>query len=1304
SSQTGAYAHTVFDRTLLRAGDTVHMKHVIRQPHMRGLSMLKDEARPKAVVIHHEATSQRYEFPVQWDAQGIAETAWTIPKDAKLGTYGIWLKKDLPKPQDKNVPDDHEMYYSPQGQRSGEFRVEEYRVPLMKGVIKGPAKPLVAVTEATVDLAVKYLAGGPAGHLPVKFRSQVQPKGFIKFDGFEGATFANGAVTVGLSRERQRDYMDWRDAVEEGEAADTSAEDEGAGRPSGNKKPPQSQSSDLVLDDTGGIRTMLSKLPNVTVPMDIATELEFRDPNGEVQTVAATIPIWPSQRMVGLKPDSWAATSENVKFQAIVVDLSGKPVAGVPVAVEMMEKKTYSHRKRLLGGFYAYEHVTDIKSVGKACEGKTDSRGIVHCDVRARVSGNVILQARAADEKGHPTVANTEVWIRGESDWWYGVGDDDRMDLLPERPRYEPGETAKFQVRMPFREATALITVEREGVIDAYVQALSGKNPVVELPIADVYAPNVFVSVLAVRGRVGDVQPTAMVDLGRPAYKLGIAGINVGWRAHELKVQVASNSEVYRVREKARITVAVKRADGGALPAGSEIALAAVDEGLLQLMPNQSWQILTAMMRMRNEEVSTSTAQMHVVGKRHFGLKAKPHGGGGGKEPTRELFDTLLLWKGRVFLNEKGEASVEVPLNDSVTSFRIAVVATGGSSFFGTGSTSIRSTQELMMFSGTAPLVREGDRYRSEFTVRNASNKPMQVTLSGRVTPLPAPLTPLTVALAPGEAKNIGWDLTAPVGVEQLVYEVEAVEKGGSKDRMKIVQKVVPAVPVRTFQATIAQLSPDVRFPVERPGDAIPGRGDIAMTVRASLVDGLGGVSEYMSRYPYSCLEQQVSKAVALRDDKQWQKIMNELPSYLDVNGLAKYWPGMRRGSDVLTSYLLAIAHEAGWTIPSGSLDRMSSGLTRFVGGSVEGYSPLNTSDFTIRKLAAIEALSRYDKAHAAMLDSVTIDPNLWPTSAVIDWSNIVGRVDGIKNRDARAKESQQILRSRLNFQGTTMGFSTEHGDQLWWLMTSNDTNAVRLVLAELASPQWKEDMPRIVRGAIGRQAKGHWDLTTANAWGMLAVEKFAAAFEQEPVTGTTVAAVATQSDTMDWSKDAKGAVRSFPWPEKQAELSVQHRGTGKPWLTVQSRAAIPLTEPLSSGYRIGKTLTPLTQKRAGVWSQGDVARVRLEIESQTDMTWVVVNDPVPGGASILGGVGREKQLATQGEEQKGWVWPAYEERAFDAFRSYYAYVPKGTFTVEYTVRFNQIGTYQLPSTRVEAMYSPEMFGEIPNRVFEVNP
>ena len=64
-------------------------------------------------------------------------------------------------------------------------------------------------------------------------------------------------------------------------------------------------------------------------------------------------------------------------------------------------------------------------------------------------------------------------------------------------------------------------------------------------------------------------------------------------------------------------------------------------------------------------------------------------------------------------------------------------------------------------------------------------------------------------------------------------------------------------------------------------------------------------------------------------------------------------------------------------------------------------------------------------------------------------------------------------------------------------------------------------------------------------------------------------------------------------------------------------------------------------------------------------------------GSTILGkGLARDSELLTKGEERKGWVWPAFEERSFEAFRAYYEYVPKGNWTVEYTVRLNQSGRF----------------------------
>jgi hypothetical protein len=1290
-------AHTIFDRILLRAGETVHMKHVLRRQTAQGFALPATADRPTQLTIRHTGSDEHYDFPLQWDGSDIAENTWPIPKEAKLGRYEVILRRpgvetQLVGPVQPGEPTPVMLSLPEQAWTSGELRVEEFRVPLMRGTVQLPVDPQVAVTEAPVDISVQYLAGGGAGNLPVLLRAQIRPKGVPTFEPFDDFTFANGSVKEGIVR---------RNPYEEIE------EDAGAtlGRPGVHQR------TDLSLDASGTVRATITNLPRTNMLQEVLAEVEFRDPNGEVQTVAATLPLWPGNWLVGLKPDTWVASKENLQADVAVVDVSGRPVANAPVQVALLEQKYYSHRKRLVSGFYAYEHVEETRRLGDLCQGTTDAKGMFRCVGKPPAEGDLILQASVTDEAGHTTAAHREVWVAGSQEWWFKARDSDRIDLLPEQRRYEPGETARLQVRMPFREATALVTVERDGgVLDTFVIPLSGKEPVIAVPTKDAYAPNVFISAFVVRGRVADIQPTALVDLGKPAFKLGIAEIRVGWRAHELQVSVSTDRAAYRVREKAQVKIVARTAAGKPTPAGSEVAVAAVDEGLLELLPNKSWNLLEAMMGRRGHGLWTASAQMQVVGKRHYGLKALPQGGGGGRQNTRELFDTLLLWRGRVALDERGEASIEVPLNDSLTSFRIVAVATGGVALFGTGATTIRSTQDLMVLPGIAPLVREGDRFPAEFTLRNASTRAMQVTVTGQAEGLSVPLPPQTLTLSPGEARAVTWDLTVPSGVQRVQYTVEAKETGGAAsangavDRLQVEQQVRPAVPIRPIQATLLRWEEIIRQPVERPVDALPDRGGLLVALSPTLTTGLDGVREWMKNYPYTCLEQKVSRAIALRDERLWQEVTAALPSYVDGDGLLKYFPTMPWGSDVLTSYVLAISHEAGWSLPEDLKNRALDGLEKFVAGSVTRYSALPVADLSLRKLAALTALSRYGKFDPHLLSSITIEPNLWPTSAVLDWWSLLQREEKIADREKRLKEAEQIVRARLNLQGTVMGFSTEQADTLWWLMAGPSTNAVRLLLFLLQTDQWRDDLPQLMRGALLRQRRGAWEGTITNAWGVLAVEKFSQIFEATPVTGTTSAALVDAVQQVEWAQTPSGGTLDFSWPPQREDLVVDHRGTGNPWVTIQARAATPLKTPFSSGYRITKTLTPVETRETGRWSRGDIVRVHLEIDVQADMTWVVVSDPLPAGASHLGGSLRTSQIVTQGEKQQGQARPAFEERSFEAFRAYYEFVPKGHFTVEYTIRLNQSGQFHLPTTRVEALYAPEMFGELPNEPFEVQP
>ena len=180
-----------------------------------------------------------------------------------------------------------------------------------------------------------------------------------------------------------------------------------------------------------------------------------------------------------------------------------------------------------------------------------------------------------------------------------------------------------------------------------------------------------------------------------------------------------------------------------------------------------------------------------------------------------------------------------------------------------------------------------------------------------------------------------------------------------------------------------------------------------------------------------------------------------------------------------------------------------------------------------------------------------------------------------------------------------------------------------------------------------------------------------------------------------------------LPWKNTAGSLkdtlTVTQQGTGKPWLTLQSVAAVQLKAPFNAGYGIKKTITPVEQAVKDTYTRGDVLRITMEVNGTADMTWVAITDPIPAGATILGGgLGRDSEIATKGEKRSGSGWPAFEERSFESFRSYYEYLPKGVVKMEYTIRLNNVGTFSLPPSRVEAMYAPEMFGEAPNAKMQV--
>ena len=1024
--------HTILDRSLFQPGQTVSMKHMLRLATSAGFELPDVSNKEVISSIWHYGSGRVHEGTIAVDANGTATSTFDLPDDAKLGRYEVHVRVDR------------------FGGRSARFRVERFRVGTLRAGISVPTEPIVTPASVPVQVHVEHLAGGGAAHLPVTVRATVE--------------------------ERYND--DWSDPE---------------------PPPPITRTVRATLDETGRAQVLIPDIPRLADGGVLSVEMDYRDDNGQTRTTSTSfVELWPAAVRLQIDDgDDDELLPREARIRAY--DPTGAPAPGIAVQAEFVLPTWITLDRRLPGGFRASETQTRWHSEG-TCSGLTDADGAFACAIPAHLTNDALVRATARDEDGNITRASRWAGRRKETRF---------LEVTGDRP-VSPGDAVRIQTSLPDAEFTALVTVQREGILDAFVRRLTGPDAVVEVPVRANYAPNVRVSVAAIAAAAETPPLDAGLETSASAARLHLQGaperrhgsvrIAVTSAANALAVTVEPERETYRVRERARVRVRVADPPG-LIRRDAEMAIVAVDEGLLEMWPNASWNLPEAMMARRSVDVTSTSSLDEMTGSLSLGsadqamVGFRPFASGGvaysmASEPTdrpnaetfrRQRFEPVLLWRGRVSMDDNGSVEVDIPLNDLVTSIRIVAVANAGASLFGTGAATIRTTQDLVLHSGLPPTVREGDRFNASFSVRNATDAERKVSVTARADGL-STLRRRILSLPAGASKEASWRITVPAGVDRLDWDVTA-ESENATDRLAAHQSVLPSVPVRVEQATLVQLDPHLELPVAPPANALPGRGGVSVALRRSIAGGLDTMRDFMARYRYTCFEQRASVAVALGDPARWSVLMADLENSMDDDGLVKYFPQHR----------------------------------------------------------------------------------------------------------------------------------------------------------------------------------------------------------------------------LAWRRDGFPAPVEIPW-SAATRLTLNHDGAGAPWGLVEFRAAVPRRNPVERGYRIARTVQAIDRQGSRTWRRGDVARVVLDIDGDRDMTWVVVEDPLPPGAVVLGsGLGGDSALLG-GTHEYGDRGPVFTERGFDSYRAYYRFVPKGRMTLRYNVRYNTAGTFRLPPTRVEAMYAPEMHAELPIKPITIGP
>ena len=390
-------------------------------------------------------------------------------------------------------------------------------------------------------------------------------------------------------------------------------------------------------------------------------------------------------------------------------------MAGVPVDVTLTQVQWTSVRRAEGNGFYTWD--TQRREMPAGSWTVTTADTPVPLAIPFKEGGFYRLEARGRGDDGRFAVTRSSFYVLGDGYTAWQRFDHNRIELVPERQTYRPGDTARIMIQSPWEQATALVTTEREGIRSHRQFALTSTQQSIDVPITEDDIPNVFVSVLLVKGRTNPAPANASAlaanadtsDPGKPSFRLGYVELRVEDRAKRLTVSVAADREEYRPAAKATVRVSVK--DAGGAGTASEVTLWAVDYGVLSLTGYQPPDVSGSVYVRKSLQVFTADNRQRIVARRVLTPKGGSEGGGGGEGAggMRRDFRVLAFWVGSVVTGADGEASVDVTLPESLTTYRIMAVAADRRSRFGSGSAEVRTNKPITLTSAFPRFLAVGD-------------------------------------------------------------------------------------------------------------------------------------------------------------------------------------------------------------------------------------------------------------------------------------------------------------------------------------------------------------------------------------------------------------------------------------------------------------------------------------------------------------------------------------------------------------------------------------------------------------------
>jgi len=1276
------------DRGIYRAGEAVHVKGILRSREEGSWQLLKNKKITCQVI--DSLSKKVFEEPFQLDDFSSFSFDFSTDLESPLGYYQI--KTVIPGDSKK---DKEKILYS-------SFRIEAFRPAEFEVLLKSSRDQYIFGENYDAEILARYMFGGAMSDQKVTWHFRLNPSSF-RPPGHKGYVFGNEMERWQRYREQEESRL-----IASGES---------------------------VLDDSGRIQVHAKLIPeqesdSVSASLEATVQgPSRRSVSSRIQTI-----VHRGEYYIGLRPSTtFLEKGETLAVQIISVDPDGSLFPRQKLKVQEIKRIWHSVKKAEVGGRFRW--VTEQKDILLSDHSIVTDENPVSITFKPDESGFYILKADGKDKKGNSISTTTSFYVTGSDYTPWERSDEDTIELIPDNTVYYPGETAKILVKSPYEKARALVTIEREHILESRIIELVGSSSQIDIPVKSDYLPNVFVSILLVQGRIQTEELDENQDLGKPSFKIGYAHLKVDPSEKRLSIDIKKKKDKYQPGDTVDIHFKVEDwKEKGAL---SSISVAVVDLGVLSLIGFQTPDPFSHFNQEKSLSVQTSEVRQHLVGWRKYGEKGDDVGGGAGERASmmpsmqeielRGDFRFTAYWNPSLLTDENGEAHVSFTLPDNLTTFKIMAVAQTEDSRFGRSESNFRVSKPLLLQAALPRFARVGDRFEGGIVVQNHSDQNGKVIVSceSEGILMTTEKNTQSVLLEPGEGKEVlfGFLVEKP-GAAMFAFRARMNEE---TDGLEIAIPLSLPRPSETVAfSDSGETSKEEKIII--PANVFGSETSLEISVSASAMAGLKGDIKYLDDYPYLCLEQRISAILPfiLSEDiiadfklselskkeirEKVVKSIKEILAFQKENGGFSIWPDSAYDSPYLTCYAafaLASAKMYGYEIDGQRINELTDYLTNLVKGrlNVSNY-PYNDRIWMTTKAFALYSLAILGQPLPSFAEKLYQERNL--LSLFGQTYLLKALFHGRGALSAQTNLTQELL-NKVKMTAVHAHFEDDEGREGRWIYSSNMRTTALILQSLLETGSQHSFIPMVARWLVDRKKARAWHTTQDSFYVFYALNDYYKKYEYIDPDFRIEISLANKLLLKEYFKeDRKKIIRKMTSlkdfsPGKTVPIKFKKKGEGT--FYYDSRMTYVPKKSLTAvdeGFTVIKTLSTLTGARIDSIHAGDLVLVTLEIAVPQESLYVVVNDPLPAGLEAV-----NPTFATESEEQTDlmrrlsqtnnrwyrWYGFSHIEMHDDRVLLFADYLPPGIHQHRYLARALIFGDFHSPGTKIEEMYSPEIFG-----------